>query len=70
MVDLQLNRRRPILLAHFGGVMVGCATFAQYIAAVTVVTLPSGTGFGLGHSVAVAGLVQLPGAIVVATAAP
>ena len=42
MVDLQLNRRRPILLAHFGGVMVGCATFAQYIAVVTVVTLPSG----------------------------
>ena len=47
MVDLQLNRRRPILLAHFGGVVVGGDTLAPYIALVSIVTLPPQTGFGL-----------------------
>ena len=31
VVDLAINGRGPVLLAHLGGVMVGCATFAQYI---------------------------------------
>ena len=68
MVDLVVNRRRSVLSAHFGGVMVGCATFAQYIASFTLVTLPRATGYGLGQSLTVAGLVQLPGAIALTVA--
>jgi MFS family permease len=68
MVDLELNGRGGVLLAHLGGVMVGAATFTQFITSFTLVTLPATTGHGLGRSLAVAGLVQVPGAFV-ATAA-
>jgi MFS family permease len=51
-----------------GGLMVGFAMFTQYIAAFTLVTLPEATGHGLGRSAAVAGLVQLPAAVVVGSA--
>jgi MFS family permease len=68
MVDLALNGRGGVLLAHLGGVMVGAATFTQFITSFTLVTLPATTGHGLGRSLAVAGLVQVPGALV-ATAA-
>ena len=62
LVDLALSSRGPVLLAHLGGVMVGFATFAQFIASYTLVAMPAATGHGLGRTVAVAGLVQLPGA--------
>jgi hypothetical protein len=62
LVDLAVSTSRPVLIAHLGGVMVGCATFAQFISSFTLVSLP--VGHGLGRSLAVAGLVQLPGAAV------
>ena len=62
IVDLALSSSGPVLLAHLGGVMVGFATFAQFIASFTLVSMPAATGHGLGRTVAVAGLVQLPGA--------
>jgi MFS family permease len=68
IVDLDLNGRGPVLLAHLGGVMVGFATFAQYISSFTLVSLPAASGHGLGRSLAVAGLVQVPGAIVLTVA--
>jgi MFS family permease len=68
VVDLALNGRGMVLLAHIGGVMVGCATFAQYITSFTLVVLPADTGHGLGRSLAVAGLLQLPGALVLTVA--
>ena len=68
MVDLVVNGRGPVLLAHLGGVMVGWATFAQFITSFTLVALPKEAGHGLGRSLAVAGLVQLPGAMVLIAA--
>lgn len=68
MVDLELNGRGAVLLAHLGGLMVGAATFTQFITSYTLVTLPASTGHGLGRSVAVAGLVQVPGAVVATVA--
>jgi MFS family permease len=62
LVDLAVSTSRPVLIAHLGGVMVGFATFAQFISSFTLVSLP--VGHGLGRSLAVAGLVQLPGAAV------
>jgi MFS family permease len=64
LVDLAVSSSGPVLVAHLAGVMVGFATFAQYISSFALVTLPASTGFGLGQSVGVAGLVQLPGAFV------
>ena len=63
VVDLAVNGRRSVLLAHAGGVMVGWATFTQYIASFALVTLHRAGGYGLGRSLTVAGLVQLPGAL-------
>jgi MFS family permease len=58
LVDLAVSTSRPVLIAHLGGVMVGCATFAQFISSFTLVSLP--VGHGLGRSLAVAGLVRVP----------
>ena len=63
LVDLRVSRAAPVLLAHVGGLMVGFATFTQFIAAFTLVSLPEATGHGLGRSLAVAGFAQLPGAV-------
>jgi MFS family permease len=68
LVDLGMSGRGPVLLAHLGGVMVGAATFTQYITSFTLVSLPVETGHGLGRGLAVAGLVQLPGAVVLLAA--
>lgn len=70
LVDLRTARRRPVLIAHGAGVMVGFATFAQYLAAFSLVALPAATGHGFGRSILVAGLTQVPAAAVSLFAAP
>jgi MFS family permease len=70
LVDLATARRRPVLIAHGAGVMVGFATFAQYLAAFSLVALPAATGYGFGGSPFVAGLTQVPAAAVGLFAAP
>lgn len=64
LVDLAVSSSGPVLVAHLAGVMVGFATFTQFISSFTLVTLPAADGYGLGRSSGVAGLVQLPGAFV------
>jgi MFS family permease len=66
LVDLAVSATGQVLLAHLGGFMVGFATFAQYIATFTLISMPADTGHGLGRTFAVAGLVQLPGVAVLA----
>jgi hypothetical protein len=63
LVDLRLMRSGRVVWAHLGGVMVGFSAFAQYIITFTLVTGPTHGGVGLGRSVAVAGAIQIPGAI-------
>jgi MFS family permease len=66
VVDLAVSTRSPVLVAHFGGVVAGVSSFSQYIIVFTLVSLPASTGHGLGRSLGVAGLVQLPGVVVLA----
>ena len=68
LVDLVRLGTGNVLLAHVGGFMVGFTVFGQYIITFTLVSLPAATGYGLGRSAAVAGLVQLPGAIALSVA--
>ena len=68
LVDVRVSSSGPVLLSHLGGFMVGFATFTQFIVTFSLVALPRETGFGLGESAAVAGLIHLPGSAVVAIA--
>jgi len=64
LVDLAVSSSGPVLVAHLAGVMVGFATFTQFISSFSLVSLPAANGYGLGRSSGVAGLVQFPGAFV------
>lgn len=64
VVDLAAIRRPQVLVAHLGGLVAGFSSFSQYIVVFTLVALPSESGHGLGRTVSVAGLVQLPGVVV------
>jgi hypothetical protein len=64
VVDLAVSTRSPVLVAHVGGAVAGVSSFSQYIIVFTLVSLPTSTGHGLGRSLGVAGLVQLPGVVV------
>lgn len=64
VVDLAVSTRGPVRVAHLGGVIAGVSSFSQYIFVFTLVSLPASTGHGLGRSLGVAGLVQLPGVVV------
>jgi MFS family permease len=70
VVDLATTLRRPVLLTNIAGVLVGFAMFAQFIATIDLVTLPASTGHGFGESILVAGLVQLPGALMMMATSP
>ena len=70
LVDLVMTLRRPVLITHLGGAMVGFATFMQYVATFTLVSLSTATGFGFGRTMVVAGLTQVPGAVAMAVAVP
>jgi MFS family permease len=63
LVDFAVSRRPAVALAHLGGIVVGFSTFALYITVVTLVSMPATTPNGLGRSLFVAGLVQVPGAL-------
>jgi MFS family permease len=70
LVDLEVTLRRPVLVTHVAGVMCGFAAFSQFILAVTIVPLPVASGFGLGRSMLVAGLTQVPAAVLIVASAP
>lgn len=70
LVDLDTTLRRPVLVTHCAGVMVGFAMFAQYLATFSLVALPAATGHGFGRSILVAGFTQVPAAAVSLAAAP
>jgi hypothetical protein len=62
LVDFAVSARPPVTMAHLGGIVVGFSTFTLYITVVTLVAMPASTGHGLGHSLFIGGLVQVPGA--------
>jgi MFS family permease len=70
VVDLATALRRPVLLTNLASVLVGFVMFFQFIATVDLVTLPVVTGHGLGGSILVAGVVQLPSALVMMATSP
>ncbi|SNS78432.1 MFS transporter [Rhodococcoides kyotonense] len=70
LVDLRVSARRQVLLTNVASVVFGFAMFAMTLVFPQVLQLPAATGFGLGKSMLVTGLVMAPSGIVMMLVAP
>lgn len=70
LVDLRVSARRQVLLTNLASVVFGFAMFAMTLVFPQVLQLPTATGFGLGRSMLVTGLVMAPSGIVMMLIAP
>jgi MFS family permease len=70
LVDLRTTARRQVLLTNAASVVFGFAMFAMSLVIPQVVQLPTATGYGLGHSMLVAGLMMAPSGLVMMAVAP
>lgn len=70
LVDLRTTVRRQVLLTNLASLVFGFSMFAMSLVVPQVVQLPPQTGFGLGRSLLVAGLVMVPSGLVMMVAAP
>lgn len=60
LLDLRLLRQRPVLVACAASFAIGFASFVVAFVLPKIVVLPSSTGYGLGSTVTVAGLLLMP----------
>jgi MFS family permease len=70
LVDLRTSARRQVLLTNMASVVFGFAMFAMSLVIPTLLQLPKATGFGLGQTMLVAGLVMAPNGLVMMATAP
>ncbi|CAM3250073.1 MFS transporter [Prescottella defluvii] len=70
LVDLRTSIRRPVLVANLCALLLGFAMFLSSYASTQELQVPTSTGHGLGLSAAAAGLVMLPGGLIMIVLAP
>lgn len=70
LVDLRVSRRRQVLLTNVASVVFGFSIFAMSLVMPQLLQLPTSTGYGLGQSILVAGLVLAPGGLVMMAMSP
>lgn len=70
LVDLRVTARRQVLLTNIASVVFGFAMFAMSLVLPQLLQLPEETGFGLGRSMLVAGLVMAPSGLIMMAMAP
>ncbi|MFM1724478.1 MFS transporter [Rhodococcus sp. PAM 2766] len=70
LVDLRTSVRRPVLVSNLCALLLGFAMFLSSYASTQELQVPTSTGYGLGLSAAAAGLVMLPGGLVMIFLAP
>ena len=70
LVDIRTSTRRTVLLTNGASILIGFAMFANFLTSVQQVQMPSETGYGFGLSVMSAGLVMLPGGILMVLMSP
>ena len=63
LVDLRVSARRQVLLTNAASVVFGFSMFAMSLVYPQLLQLPTSTGYGLGQSIIVAGLVLAPGGL-------
>lgn len=70
LVDLRTTARRQVLFTNLASIAVGFAMFAMSLVLPQLLQLPEATGYGLGKSMLVAGLVMAPSGLVMMALAP
>ena len=70
LVDLRVSARRQVLLTNLASVVFGFSMFAMSLVYPQLLQLPAATGYGLGQSILVAGLVLAPGGLCMMTMSP
>lgn len=70
LVDLRTTARRQVLLTNLTSIVFAFAMFAQSLVLPQILQLPAGTGYGLGQTMVVTGLVLVPSGVVMMLTAP
>ncbi|WP_284740622.1 MFS transporter [Amycolatopsis sp. RTGN1] len=70
LVDLRTSARRQVLLTNIASAVFGFAMFAMSLVLPQLLQLPAATGYGLGRSMLVVGLVMAPSGLVMMALAP
>ena len=70
LVDVRVATRRQVLFTNIISILFGFAMFAASMVFPQVVQMPTATGYGLGGSMLVAGLVMAPFGLMLLLAAP
>jgi EmrB/QacA subfamily drug resistance transporter len=70
LVDIEMLRRPPVLMTNIATLLVGFGMFGSFILIPQLAEAPSSTGYGFGLTATGAGLLMLPGALVMLVAGP
>jgi MFS family permease len=70
LVDLRTTARRQVLVTNLASVAIGFAMFSMSLVIPQLLQLPEQTGYGLGKSLLVSGLVMAPSGLVMMAVAP
>jgi MFS family permease len=70
LLDMATLARRPVLATNAATTFIGFAMFGSFVLVPQIAQIPESTGFGLGKSATVAGLLLLPSTVVMLAAAP
>jgi MFS family permease len=70
LVDLRINTRRQVLVTNAASAVFAFSMFAQSLVLPQLLQMPVETGYGLGRSILVAGLVMGPSGLVMMAMAP
>ncbi len=70
LVDVAVMRRRPVMLVNLAALLMGFAMFGNFYATLSQLQLTDAVPHGFGASVVEAGLVLLPGAVVMMAMSP
>ena len=70
LADVELLARPPVLMTNLATLLVGFGMFGSFILIPQLAEAPESTGYGFGLSATGAGLLMLPGALVMLVAGP
>jgi MFS family permease len=70
LADVELLARPPVMMTNVATLLVGFGMFGSFILTPQLLEAPTSTGYGFGLSATGAGLLMLPGALIMLVAGP